>query len=372
MTFIGLVWHNVSARRMRAALTAGAVAIGVMAVVALGTLTSSLEQSATGFLKAGNADFTIAQKHTDSLLNSLISSDDIASIAKVDGVEDSIGALIELDKYDAGHPTVVQVGLAPDAQKRFGVVVLEGRSYAAQSETEVMLGYTLAESIDKKTGDTLTMDGHQYRVTGLYRTNGVSYGNSTMMFPLAALQGRYQAAGQVTLGFVKLAPGASSAQVRESIDTKFPQLATVNSETDFGRVDNTLVLISAGNTGGSILAAVIAITGVLNTSPPVILRTHQRVRRAPIHRVDPTTDRVARPRRVADRQPRRRHHRRFPWLGGDQPAAKSPGAEGCFPPDLHGFDLHQVAGVRHRRGFPRSDLPCASSCVPLSGGGDAS
>ncbi|MBK6438785.1 MAG: ABC transporter permease [Candidatus Microthrix sp.] len=120
MTFIGLVWHNVSARRMRAALTAGAVAIGVMAVVALGTLTSSLEQSATGFLKAGNADFTIAQKHTDSLLNSLISSDDIASIAKVDGVEDSIGALIELDKYDAGHPTVVQVGLAPDAQSDSG------------------------------------------------------------------------------------------------------------------------------------------------------------------------------------------------------------------------------------------------------------
>ena len=275
MTFIGLVWHNVSARRMRAALTAGAVAIGVMAVVALGTLTSSLEQSATGFLKAGNADFTIAQKHTDSLLNSLISSDDIASIAKVDGVEDSIGALIELDKYDAGHPTVVQVGLAPDAQKRFGVVVLEGRSYAAQSETEVMLGYTLAESIDKKTGDTLTMDGHQYRVTGLYRTNGVSYGNSTMMFPLAALQGRYQAAGQVTLGFVKLAPGASSAQVRQSIDTKFPQLATVNSETDFGRVDNTLVLISAGNTGGSILAAVIAITGVLNTS---LLSFFERIR----------------------------------------------------------------------------------------------
>nr|WP_287393020.1 hypothetical protein [Candidatus Microthrix sp.] len=53
MTFIGLVWHNVSARRMRAALTAGAVAIGVMAVVALGTLPSSLEQSATGFLESG-------------------------------------------------------------------------------------------------------------------------------------------------------------------------------------------------------------------------------------------------------------------------------------------------------------------------------
>ena len=275
MTFIGLIWHNVGARRMRAALTAGAVAIGVMAVVALGTLTSSLEQSATGYLKAGNADFTIAQKHTDSLLNSLISSDDIASIGKVNGVKDSIGALIELDKYDAGHPNIVQVGLQPDAQTRFGVVVLNGRSYEAKSEDEVMLGYALAASIKKRAGDTLTMDAHKYRVTGLYRTNGVSYGNSTMMFPLPALQGRYQAAGQVTLGFVKLAPGANSTQVRKAIDTKFPQLATVNSETDFGRVDNTLVLISAGNTGGSILAAVIAITGVLNTS---LLSFFERIR----------------------------------------------------------------------------------------------
>ena len=80
MTFIGLVWHNLAARKLRAALTASAVAIGVMAVVAMGTLTSSLKQSATGYLKTGNADFSLAQKHTDSLLNSLLSTDDIAKV----------------------------------------------------------------------------------------------------------------------------------------------------------------------------------------------------------------------------------------------------------------------------------------------------
>lgn len=274
MTFVGLVWHNLAARRLRAVLTASAVAIGVMAVVALGTLTSSLEQAATGYLKTGNADFSVAQKHTDSLLNSLISTDDIGEIKKVPGVGDAIGALIELDSYDSDHPTVVQVGLDPSAQKRFGVILLNGRSYDAKSDDEVMLGYTLAESIDKEVGDTLSMDGHRYRVTGLYRTN-ISYGNSTMMFPLPVLQGRYQVAGQVSLGFVKLAPGASKDRVRKAIDQKFPQLATVASEADYGRVDNTLVLISAANTGGSILAGAIAITGVLNTS---LLSFFERIR----------------------------------------------------------------------------------------------
>ncbi|QXC61260.1 ABC transporter permease [Aquihabitans sp. G128] len=274
MTFLGLIFHNVAARRLRAVLTGLAVAIGVMAVVALGTLTLSLKESATGILKVGNADFTVAQKHTDSLLNSLISTDDMAKVGKVEGVGRSIGALIELDTYDAGHPGVIQVGLDPDAQDPFGVVILQGRSYTAKSDDEVMLGYVLAQSIHKGVGDRLTIDGHTYRVTGTYRTN-ISFGNSTMMFPLPVLQGRYQAAGQVSLGFVKVAPGANKKAVAKAIDRAFPQLATVASESDYGRVDNTLVLISAANTGGGILAAVIAISGVLNTS---LLSFFERVR----------------------------------------------------------------------------------------------
>ncbi|MCU1354769.1 MAG: hypothetical protein JWM89_187 [Acidimicrobiales bacterium] len=274
MTFLGLILHNVAARRLRAALTAGAVAIAVMAVVALGTLTLSLKESATGILKVGNADLTIAQKHVDNILNSTIAADEMKRVGKVPGVADSIGALVQLDKYDAANPGVIQVGLDPSAQKSFGVVLLQGRSYGATSSGQAMLGYVLAQTLHKKVGDRFIMDSHTYRVTGLYRTN-VSFGNSTMMFPLPELQGRYQKAGQVTLGFVKVKPGVSKLQVKRAIDARFPQLATVASESDYGLVDNTLVLISAANTGGGILAAVIAITGVLNTS---LLSFFERIR----------------------------------------------------------------------------------------------
>ncbi|MEZ5177642.1 MAG: ABC transporter permease [Acidimicrobiales bacterium] len=273
MTFIGLIVRNVGACRLRATLTGAAVAIAVMAVVALGTLTSSLKASATGILTVGNADLTVAQRHVDNVLNSTISTADIEAIGKVPGVEASIGALVQLDRYDAANPGVIQ-GLDPAAQERFGVVLLEGRSYAATAPDEVMLGYELAQAIHKRVGDELTMDGHRYRVTGLYRTN-VSFGNATMMFPLPVLQGRYTKAGFVTLGFVKVAPGAPVDVVRRRIDQRFPQLAGVASEADDGLVDNTLVLIGAANTGGAILAAVIAISGVLNTS---LLSFFERIR----------------------------------------------------------------------------------------------
>ena len=85
VTFFGLVGGNIRSRPLRAVLTAGAVAIAVMAVLALGVLTASLKETATEILKVGNADFTISQKHTDDIINSTIDQKDIDAIGKDPG-----------------------------------------------------------------------------------------------------------------------------------------------------------------------------------------------------------------------------------------------------------------------------------------------
>jgi len=280
MTFVGLIARNIASRPLRAVLTASAVAIGVMAVVALGVLTTSLKETATQILDIGNADFTISQKHTDDLINGTITQEDIDAIGKTPGVERAVGALISTDSYDADNPLVIEVGLAPEDQKPFGVDILEGASYAGGAKDQVMLGYTLAKQIKKTVGDTVTVDGHDYKVMGLYRTN-ISFGNSTMMFPLAYLQGANRLDGQVTLGFVQVKKGASVKKVRADIDKNFLQLTTIETASDFGRADRNLTLISAANTGGSLLAGLIAVTGVLNTS---LLSFFERIREFGIYR----------------------------------------------------------------------------------------
>jgi putative ABC transport system permease protein len=264
MTFLGLMAENVWSRRLRSVFTALAVAIGVMAVLALGVLTSSLQHTATSILKVGAADFTIAQKSGD-ILSSTISDADLARMRQMPGIASVTGALIITSRYDASHPGLITVGLAPDAQGPFGVVLLQGRSYRATSANEVMLGVVLAQDIHKGVGDTLTIAGKQRTVVGLYRTN-VSFGNSTMMFPLAELQAENQLTGQVTLGFATVVPGADVETVTKAFDKRFLQYTAIRSAKDYGAADQTLVLIGVANTGGTILAGVIAISGVLNTT----------------------------------------------------------------------------------------------------------
>jgi putative ABC transport system permease protein len=264
VSLLALVATNVWSRRLRSFFTAMAVAIGVAAVMALGVLTSSLKQTATSILQVGNADFTISQKGGD-ILSSTISEADLARMRQVPGVATVTGALIQTESYDPEHPGVIVVGLAPDAQAPFGVIVLEGHSYAADSPDQVMIGVVLAQELNKTVGDTLVIAGHERHVVGIYRTN-VSFGNSTMMFPLAELQSEYQLTGQVTLGFAKVAPGEDPQAVADRFNQQFIQYTAIRSVSDYGRADQSLVLIGVANTGGTILAGFIAIIGVLNTT----------------------------------------------------------------------------------------------------------
>lgn len=280
MTFVGLILRNIAARPLRAALTAAAVAIGVMAVVALGVLTTSLKITATQLLDIGNADFTVVQKNLDDVINSSISQQDIDGIAKIPGVKRAVGALLDTSYYDADNPVLIEVGLATEDQAPFGVNILDGTSYRPDSSDEVMLGYVLAKTIGKNVGDTITFGDRSYRVTGIYSTT-VSFGNSTLMYPLADLQGRLRLSGQVSLGFVQVAEGADVRSVRDRVEEEFRQLSTIETAEEFGRADRNLTLISAANTGGSILAGVIAVSGVLNTS---LLSFFERIREFGIYR----------------------------------------------------------------------------------------
>jgi len=63
--------------------------------------------------------------------------------------------------------------------------------------------------------------------------------------------------------------------VRTAVERANPRLATARSESDYGRVDRNLVLITAANVGGSILALFIGATGVMNTS---LLSFYERLR----------------------------------------------------------------------------------------------
>jgi putative ABC transport system permease protein len=274
MSFLELVWRNVLARKVRSLLTITAVAIAITTVVVLGVLTHSLRRTAISILRTGTADFTIAQEGVSDVLYSSLDETQVDQLRSYDGVDSAVGVLVAAVKLDNDHPFFLELGIPPDQLTPFGVQIVAGRPYSPDAEGEVMLGFRAARDLHKNLGDTVDIDGLNFRVVGIFSTGQV-FGDSASMLPLPTLQARERKPGNVTLAFVRVAPGTNVDALRKKIEQDMPELATVRTESEFGRIDRNLSLISAANVGVSLLALVIGAVGVMNT---MVMSVFERTR----------------------------------------------------------------------------------------------
>ena len=274
MSFVGLIFHNLTTRRVRTALTALAVAISVMAVVTLGVVTQSLKSSAAEVLAAGKSDFTVAQRSVSDVINSVVTDTQVRAIAGTPGVKSAVGVLIATIRIDADHPLFLQIGATPETLTPFGVTILTGRAFTASAPREVILGWQAAEDIHKRVGASLVLDGTPFTIVGTYSTNQV-FADTGLMMPLVTLQARERKPGTVTLAVVQVSHGSSIGGVRRTIERASPNLATVRQASEFGRVDRNLQFLEAARTGALIIALVIGVIIVMNT---MLLSFVERIR----------------------------------------------------------------------------------------------
>ena len=274
MHFFGLAVQNVYTRKVRAGLTGLAIAISIATVVTMGVLTHSLRQTAISVLRTGQADFSIAQKGVSDVIYSSMDESDVDYLKAKPGVASAVGVLVAPVELDSDHPFFLRLGIDPDQLPDFGVQVVAGRAYTRDATNEIMIGYRTAREFDKTVGDTMDIDGTLFTVVGIYSTGQV-FGDQASMFPLPLLQAHERKPGTITLAFVRLVPGTDSDALRKEIETERPELATVKTESEFGRVDRNLELISAANVGVSALALVIGAVTVMNT---MMLTVFERTR----------------------------------------------------------------------------------------------
>jgi putative ABC transport system permease protein len=276
VSFLALILRNVLRHKVRSSLTGLGVAVAIMAVFALGVLTHSLRVTAISILRTGTADFSVGQKGVSDILYSSVDETEVEDLASYPGVESVVGVLVAAVDLDKDHPFFLELGIEPDKLTEFGVQVVDGEPYHPDATDEIMLGYRAARDLNKGVGDTLTVEDQQqkFRVVGIFSTGQV-FGDSASMLPLLTLQGLERKPGIITLAFVKVKEGVDIDTLRARIDKENPQLATVRTESEFGRIDRNLKLISAANVGASILALVIGAIGVMNTT---VMSVFQRTR----------------------------------------------------------------------------------------------
>src|SRR5271167_2379254 len=214
MTFPGLMFRNLWAKKVRSSAMALAVALAVMTVVTLAVTSNGLEQSAAAVITVGKADFTVAQKSASDIVSSTIDERELSRIQHTPGVASAIGVLVEIENINADNPAFIEIGINPGDLAAFGVRMVAGTSYGASAQHEVMLGWRAAANLGLGVGSVFKANGTANTVTGLYST-GNAFGDAGAMFPLPAIQGYNRVAGIVTLAFVKTTPGASISAVAD-------------------------------------------------------------------------------------------------------------------------------------------------------------
>lgn len=274
MRLITLIFKNIWSKKARSIGIAFAIGVAVMTVVTLTVVSSGLEQSAAAVLTLGHADFTVAQNGVSEILYSSIDQGELHAVKTTPGVESAVGVLIETEKINADNPLFIEIGLAPQEMRQFGVTVVAGRPYGATAEHEMMLGWRAAVNFGLHVGDRFNANGTWNTIVGIYRT-GISYGDLGAMFPLPAIQAYNRVPGTVTLVFVNVRSGVPVTQVERAITTSHPELTTIRTAAQFGRADRNLVFLRAAVTGSTILAIVIGAVIVGNT---MLLSLFERTR----------------------------------------------------------------------------------------------
>jgi putative ABC transport system permease protein len=263
MTFVGLIVRNWAKRKLRLVFAALAVGVGVLTVVTFSVVNHSLRSSALGLLQTGRADFTVAQKGVSDILNSNVDEADVVRLRAQPQIAGITGVLIGTSRLNADNPQFLTIGIRPDQLGEFGVNVIEGRAFTANASDEVMLGWRAARNLGKQVGDTITL-GRRMRIVGLYST-GQALGDAGAMLPLATYQVDQRQVGELTLLFVRVAPGTDIPRLQQQIDHDNPQLVTIRTAAEFGRADRSLALINAADTGSTVLAVGIGAVVVMTT-----------------------------------------------------------------------------------------------------------
>lgn len=272
MSFVSLVFKNLFRQRVRSGLAVLGIALGITTVVALGVVTGGLKSSMGALLRAGGADFVVAQEGASDLSFSTIREAELAALEARPDVGRVVGALLEVTKLES-RPYFFLFGLERSALPQLGFTIVEGRGLGEGAD-ELVLGVAAADHLDLGPGDAVTLGKHRYEVVGIYRT-GEKLRDEGAVGQLDTVRAIARKPGLVTLAYVTVAPGRDPDAVAAAVEREVPQVTTISSIGDVSKVDQGVEIMDAANLAISLLAVGIGAIGVMNT---MVMSVYERTR----------------------------------------------------------------------------------------------
>jgi len=265
LSFTGFVWKNLWRRRLRTLLTFCGIGMAIGAFVGLVGFSSAFEHEWMRIYSSSGTDIAVIQQ---TFLNTSLDESDEAKLKALPVVE-QVAPMIYNIMDLTPEVNALAFGWKADSYEFQSLQLQSGRPFR-DGHPEVMLGDLLAGNLNKKTGDTLEIQGTPFTVVAIYK-GGSALEAGAVIMPLDQLQQIGSLQGKVSTFHVRLRPApageAPEAYLRRAeaqIEAVLPGLRAVPAAERAG--NNQFVrLAHASAWGTSSIALLIGILGIANT-----------------------------------------------------------------------------------------------------------
>lgn len=272
LTLVGMTWRNLYRQPVRTSLTALGVAIGIVAIIALGAIARGLKASIDSGLHAGGADLTVYQAGIAvdmfSVLEEAETRTALLSNPEIEAVAAGLSDIVPIE----ANPFTILIGVHPH---EFGFnlqQVVEGRPF--QAEDEIVIGRRAEKNLDKSVGGELAFRNRVFKITGIFETGNVFFDGAIAM-NIETLQKLKGSVGKVSCFQIRLKPDVDPYEAADKIEKAHPHLAAVVDADQYKKIDSSLVVADSAIWAVSFLALVIGSLIVANT---MWMSVHQRTR----------------------------------------------------------------------------------------------
>jgi len=265
LTLASFAWKNVWRRRMRAALTLCGIGMGIAAFVALVGFSRSFEQEWLKLYESSGTDLAVVQK---TFMNTTVNESAGATLRALPEVAAVSPMILNMMNVTPDVNALVY-GWQSDSFEFAPLTIVDGRRFR-DDQPEVMLGQLLADSLHKKAGDTMEIQGATFTVAGVYH-GGSALEAGALIMPVSQLQKLASMEGKVTAFHVRLKPAASGQtaddhlhKAQAAIEAALPDLRAVPA-AERASNNQLVVLAHAAALGTSAIALLVGALGIANT-----------------------------------------------------------------------------------------------------------
>lgn len=265
LSFAGFAWKNLWRRRFRTLLTLGGIAMAIGAFVALVGFSRAFEHEWLRMYQSAGTDIAVVESNFLSTMIDQSLGAKVSAIPGVDNVAPMIFNLIDLTP----EVNALVYGWQANSYELDSLTFTAGHSFQ-DGRQEVIVGELLANSLNKKPGDILPIQGTDFTVVGVFH-GGTALEAGAVIMPLDQMQIISSMQGKVTAFHVKLRPapaGMSQEQyvkhAEAEIESALPGIHAVPA-TERAANNQLVELAHSVAWGTSSIALLIGVLGIANT-----------------------------------------------------------------------------------------------------------